>query len=38
MKLGCASVSVNGALAVTNGSVVGEEKVLKSECEKREVR
>ena len=37
-KLECVSVSVNGVLAITNGSVVGEEKVLRNECEKREVR
>ena len=38
VKLECVSVSVNGVLAITNGSVVGEEKVLRNECEKREVR
>ena len=38
VKLECVSVSVNGVLAITNGSVVGEEKVLRKECEKREVR
>ena len=38
VKLECVSVSVNGVLAITNGSVVGEEKVLRNECEMREVR
>ena len=38
VKLECVSVSVNGVLAITNGSVVGEEKVLRNECEKQEVR
>ena len=38
VKLECVSVSVNGVLAITNGSVVGEEEVLRNECEKREVR
>ena len=38
VKLECVSVSVNGVLAITNGSVVGEEKVLRNDCEKREVR